>query len=698
MRGILRQSGGRAAALGAAFTVAAALTGWLAAGHCAGAQDAPAIAISGVAVVDVREGRLLPDQSVLIVGERIAKVAPRAEVQAPEGARVIEGQGLFLIPGLVDAHVHYIDPDSYNALMLAHGVTLVRDMGGPTDATLALRDRLNRGEMLGPEMIAVGPLLDGDPPIWPFADVCRTPEEGRAAVRKQVAKGVDQIKVYSRLDKDVYLAIVDEAHKNGLKAVGHVPIEVTLEEAMQAGQDEDEHLIGFGGVMGRLSGKPEAEQAGQFEMAEANWALYPEVEDAKLREFLEKVRASGMAHCPTLVAMQGIARLGDPKASGDPVLDYVSSQSRAIWDSPLYQSASEGVAKVLPYMQAVVGKLHEAGVTLLCGTDLSNPYVIAGHSLHEEMALWQEAGVPAADVLRSATIVPARSFGLDGRLGTVEEGKTASLVLLRANPLEDVRNARQIEGVFLRGRYLDRAELDGMLNRLKESVKAARPTGERVVLSLPGQVLRRGRYRAKFSTWDAGTEDFLITRADDGYHLMTHSQPTGGFASPFVATIHTDPAFRFRSAEWRQLSESRLMARYTAEGGRIRAEATQDGKPLPAQELELPEDAVVGISTYAGDFLLVGQADLAVGQKKAYQSLSFGYPSWQLQAAPLTVARDADAELTRPDGTRVQARVYTSETQTPVGLFRGQTWTDETGVVLKYVLTMPFGTVEAVLE
>jgi hypothetical protein len=114
--------------------------------------------------------------------------------------------------------------------------------------------------------------------------------------------------------------------------------------------------------------------------------------------------------------------------------------------------------------------------------------------------------------------------------------------------------------------------------------------------------------------------------------------------------------------------------------------------------LELPEDAVVGISTYAGDFLLVGQADLAVGQKKAYQSLSFGYPSWQLQAAPLTVARDADAELTRPDGTRVQARVYTSETQTPVGLFRGQTWTDETGVVLKYVLTMPFGTVEAVLE
>ena len=123
--------------------------------------------------------------------------------------------------------------------------------------------------------------------------------------------------------------------------------------------------------------------------------------------------------------------------------------------------------KVWPHMQAFVRELYEAGVTLMVGTDLLFPGIIPGYSVHEEMALWQEAGIPPVDVLRSATAVPARFFGLSERLGTVAEGKTASLVLVRANPLEDIRNARQIRGVFLRGRYISRDDLDRLLEEAK---------------------------------------------------------------------------------------------------------------------------------------------------------------------------------------------------------------------------------------
>jgi hypothetical protein len=362
---------------------------------------------------------------------------------------------------------------------------------------------------------------------------------------------VDQIKVYSRLQRAVYLAIVDEAHQHGLKAVGHIPISVSLEEAMEAGQDSAEHLVGFGSAIGRLAGQPEAGELATFEESESGWPALPRLDKTQLAELLRAVRHSGIVHCPTLVVMQGMARLSNAKAKDDPLLDYVPSELRGFWQSETYAHVAEGAARALPHMQALVGELHQAGAPLLCGTDLANPHVIAGHSLHEEMALWQDAGVPPADILRSATILPARFFGRGERLGAVGEGKAASLVLVRGSPLADIRNARNIEGVFLRGRYFDRAELDGLLAEVKESVAASRPTRETIELSLPGEVVKRGRYKATFEQWDAGIEDFVITRNKDGYHLMAHNQPQGGPQAPFVLTMHVGPDFSFRSADWR---------------------------------------------------------------------------------------------------------------------------------------------------
>ena len=192
--------------------------------------------ITGVAVVDVEQGIVLADQTVIVVGDRIQKIGPRSEVAAPKDSRLIDGRGLYLMPGLVDAHVHYYDPPVFGRAMIANGVLMVRDMGQPTDVVLKLRQELNSGTLLGPEMIATGWILDGVPPFVPTASLgLKTPEEGRVAVRKQAEAGVDQIKVYSRLEKDVFLAIVDEAKQRGLKPVGHGPESVYVEEAVAAG-------------------------------------------------------------------------------------------------------------------------------------------------------------------------------------------------------------------------------------------------------------------------------------------------------------------------------------------------------------------------------------------------------------------------------------------------------------------------------
>jgi hypothetical protein len=162
-------------------------------------------AVVGVTVVDVEAGRLVPGQTVVVEGETIRSMGPAASTPAPAGAEIVDGTGLFVIPGLIDSHIHYIDRETYGYLFIANGVTFVREMGNDTETALALRADLRSGELLGPDMIVTGAILDGDPPVWPFSEKCPTAELGRAAVRKLKERGVDQIKVYSRLPRESYL-------------------------------------------------------------------------------------------------------------------------------------------------------------------------------------------------------------------------------------------------------------------------------------------------------------------------------------------------------------------------------------------------------------------------------------------------------------------------------------------------------------
>jgi imidazolonepropionase-like amidohydrolase len=427
--------------------------------------------ITGVAVVDVEKGIVIPDQTVIITGERIKTVGPQAELSAPEGSHVIDGRGLYLMPGLVDAHVHYFDPEVFGRVMIANGVLLVHDMGQPTEQVLSLRDALNRGERLGPEMIATGSILDGDPPLIPSISLgLKTPEAGRAAVRQQAEAGVDEIKVYSRLDKEVFLAIVDEAQKVGLKVVGHVPESVYIEDATAAGLRSSEHLFGFEKIVAKLLG----EQVTTTYLGMGSDAGYlqhlGEVNPEELQGVYRRLRESGLTVCPTVVTFKTFTQVKTIQAGSFPYSEFISPGILDIWQSQWSQQNDRPDFVWQNWVQMVSG-LNKAGVPLMVGTDLMTPGIIPGYSVHEEMTIWQEAGIPPADVLRSATLVPAQFMGLEDRLGAVAEGKSASLVLLTANPLEDVRNAQLIEAVFLRGQYYSRDDLNRLLDEAEELAK-----------------------------------------------------------------------------------------------------------------------------------------------------------------------------------------------------------------------------------
>ncbi len=430
--------------------------------------------INNVTVVDVEKGTTLPNQTVIVSGDRIGKVGATASLEFPEGAQTIEAQGLYLMPGLVDAHVHYFDASVFGRLLLANGVLLVRDMGNTNDYILKLRDELNRGETLGPEMVTTGVMLDGDPPLIPSIAVgLDTPEQGREAVRKQAEAGVDMIKVYSRLDKDTFLAILDEARKVDLKVVGHVPDSIYIEDAATAGLSSCEHWFGFEKVIARLLGEPvNLTYTGMGSGAEYLQRL-DAVKPQALQEVYQRLRASGTTIVPTVVTFKNWPNVDMLETGSLPMGEYISPNLLSVWKSQ-WTGQTEPPDYIWQNWARMVMGLNQAGVPLMVGTDLMVPGILPGFSVHEEMAIWQEAGIPPADMLRSATLVPAQFMGLGNRLGSIGEGKTASMVLVRANPLEDIRNAQQIEAVFLRGQYFSRSDLDRLLKEARDL--ASQPT------------------------------------------------------------------------------------------------------------------------------------------------------------------------------------------------------------------------------
>jgi imidazolonepropionase-like amidohydrolase len=419
-------------------------------GFAASAQSAK-LAIEDVNVVDVIRGRILPSRTVAIENGKIVSVG--AKSAAPKGARRVNGRGKFLVPGLWDMHAHTeLAGELSLQLALANGVTTIRDMGSDLDLILRLRSDVSAGRILGPRIFAAGPILDDAPGDWPFRIRVKTAADGAAAVRELKRRGVDLIKVHDHTPPEAFRAIAAEAQRQGLPVAGHIPLGLTVEQVVEAGQGDIEHLSNLS-LWETCSGGDE-------------------YKPANCRALLAMLARKRIWQTPTLVFWREAATIGTPASKADPArLVYVGRSQRAFWNGNQRfftpQIASEFARRVGP--GAVMARdMDLAGVGVLAGCD----GLVAGFCLHDELAAFVKGGMTPAAALRTATINPARYFGRDSALGSVTPGKLADLLLLDENPLDDIANTTKIRAVIANGRLMDRAELDGLLERVKTAANA----------------------------------------------------------------------------------------------------------------------------------------------------------------------------------------------------------------------------------
>jgi imidazolonepropionase-like amidohydrolase len=424
------------------------------------------LAITHVTVVRTGDGSLTRDATVLIRGDRIESVSSGSSI--PEGVTVVDAEGRFLIPGLWDMHVHWYAED-YLPLFVANGVTGVRQMFG-NPAHLHWRTRFERGELEGPRQVIASRIVDGPKPVWPASITAANDNEGRLAVRTALREGADFIKVYSLLPRDAYFAIAEEAKSRGVPFAGHVPLSVTAVEASDAGQRSFEHLSGV--LLAASSEEGRIREAWSVDgWREQTDRLVATYDPEKARALYARIAENGTWQCPTLTVLRNIALIPDEAIVDDPNLKYMPPTVRSMWDPKrvFRWTSKKGYEKALE----IVGEMHEAGVRFLAGTDVLNPYCFPGFSLHGELELLVEAGLSPLEALQAATLNPAEFLGKRDIFGTVAAGKTADLVLLDANPLEDISNTRKIHAVVTAGRLLSRHDLDKMLSEIEVRAGAA---------------------------------------------------------------------------------------------------------------------------------------------------------------------------------------------------------------------------------
>jgi imidazolonepropionase-like amidohydrolase len=453
------------------------------------AQTSPPrpLAFTHVTVIDGTGAKPKTNQTVLVTGDRITAVGQTGKVKIPEDAQVVDATGKFLIPGLWDMHVHATTIPHFCALYIANGVTGVRDMFSPgVGALLPLRKQIGEGKAIGPRLVFAGRIVDGPQPVWQGSVEAKTVEEGRQAVHTVQKDGSDFVKVYSKLPRDVYIAIVDEAKKQKLPFAGHVPSSVRAAEASDLGQRSMEHLYE---VLKGCSSQAEpiqkafAEAVARLEKSQPDYgkqvAVLARERDQKIQDTYDpKIAAALFAkfkknrtwQCPTLTVLRNIAFPDDKTITEDPRVNYLPTYATNSWgpnnDSRLRTWTPEDFERAKQnYRKHVelVGTMRKAGVEFLAGTDVMNPYCLPGFSLHDELALLVQAGLTPMEALQAATRNPARFFGNEKEMGTVQAGKLADLVLLDADPLQDIRNTTKIRAVVANGRTFDRAALDKLL-------------------------------------------------------------------------------------------------------------------------------------------------------------------------------------------------------------------------------------------
>lgn len=453
------------------------------------AAEQEPLVFTHVAVIDVSGAKVVPDQTLIIGVDRITALGNSDEVVMPEGAQVVDATGKFLIPGLWDMHVHTLTKERvelFFTTFIASGVLGVRDMASPPDELEHIKQWQTdtaQGTLLGPRIIAAGPLVDGPKPMFPELSIAVANEaEGRQVVHTLVERGANFVKVYSLLPRDTYFAIADEAKRRGIPFAGHVPESVNAGEASDAGQRSIEHLSGI--TLACSTSEVELRKVLIDARAKSDPSLLYRalrLVQTRGRETYSNKKAEALFarfvendtwQVPTLTVARAIASAGDSNIISDPRFKYLratrkktlsTKDASCFRDLTSEYSALEkrGTQKAFE----LVAAMRRAGVKFMAGTDAPNPWVFPGVSLHEELALLVVAGLTPMEALQAATLNPAKYLGLLESLGTVEKGKIADLVMLEANPLDDISNTRRISAVVVRGKMIGKADLQNMVRK-----------------------------------------------------------------------------------------------------------------------------------------------------------------------------------------------------------------------------------------
>lgn len=428
------------------------------------------------------------DMTVVLTGGRVATLGKTGRVSVPRGAQVIDASGKFLLPGFWDMHFHITEVERTFPLFVANGVTGVRSMGGDFQMLFAWRAAVASGLLLGPRIVASGPVVDGTRPANPdHALAVGTADEARQAVVFLKQSGAEFLKVYDDVPREAYFALAAQAKKQGLPFVGHVPHSVTMREASEAGQKSVEHLGTF--LEGSSSAENELRNWASAPVKDGDFSVIPARIAARgsriletynrqrAEELLSKLARHQTWQVPTLLAKWVNTNVDDLSVADDPHYQYIPAPEREDWSPQKNFFFRYRTPEFITYQKRlfekemqVVGAMYRAEVPIMAGTD-GGAYTVPGFGLHRELALLVEAGLTPMDALRAATINPANFLGEADTLGTVEPGKTANLVVLEANPLDHIGNTRRIDAVVVNGRYLPKSALRMMLANVEKTAK-----------------------------------------------------------------------------------------------------------------------------------------------------------------------------------------------------------------------------------
>lgn len=428
------------------------------------AASAESIAFVNVNVIAMTDESVDRARTVIVENGRIATIGAVADTEIPESTRVVDGTDRYLLPGLAEMHGHItgVSPASLDytlGLYVANGITTVRGMLGQA-AHLRLREQILRQEVLGPRLITSGPSFNGSS--------VSSPGQAERMVREQHAAGYDFLKIHPGLTRAEFSAMAATANEIGIPFAGHVPEDVGVEAALASGMASIDHLDGYMEMLLPQHEDPSGGIGGFFGLLLAEAA-----DESRIVPVAEATAQAGVWTVPTETLFEHSTNSIPPEEiTGWPEMKHVRPGTLAQWVNVKRNLVSDAefsratASRAIRLRRALILALHEAGAGLLLGSDAPQRFNVPGFSIHRELGMLVESGLTPYEALRTGTVNVARFFGVEHERGTIEAGKTADLVLLDENPLEDIDNSRRVHGTMLRGRWVSHPDIEAILSRV----------------------------------------------------------------------------------------------------------------------------------------------------------------------------------------------------------------------------------------